>query len=87
MTAIKPTQRFMRLATIALASSLALTACGNKVEEMKKEQRAKMQQIQPEISVLTVQPERFDLLETAERSIDATLATLQTSAFLLKSSS
>ncbi len=63
MTAIKPTQRFMRLATIALASSLALTACGNKVEEMKKEQRAKMQQIQPEISVLTVQPENV-LLET-----------------------
>lgn len=31
-------------------------------------------------------PERFDLLETAERSIDATLATLQNSSFLLKSS-
>lgn len=30
------------------------------------------------------QPERFDLLSTAERTIDASMETLQTSAFLLK---
>lgn len=63
MTALKPTQQWLRLASMALATSLALTACGNKVEEMKKEQMAKMKELQPEISVLTVQPENV-LLET-----------------------
>lgn len=62
MTAIKPNGQIWRLAALAVATSLALTACGNKVKEMENEQKAKMAEMQPEINVVTVQPENV-LLE------------------------
>lgn len=62
MTAIQPRRTIWRLAAIAVATSLTLTACPNKVEEMKKEQRSKMAQLEPTINVFTVQPQNI-LLE------------------------
>ncbi|SSY70022.1 efflux RND transporter periplasmic adaptor subunit [Alysiella crassa] len=62
MTAIQPRRTLWRLAAIAVATSLTLTACPNKVEEMKKEQRSKMAQLEPTINVFTVQPQNI-LLE------------------------
>lgn len=49
------TPRFWRMSALALASALVLGACGNKVEEMKKEQMAKMASVEPTVNVFTVQ--------------------------------
>lgn len=54
MIAIKPRRHVWRLATLAVATSLALSACGNKVEEMKAQQMAKMKEIQHTVNVVTV---------------------------------
>lgn len=57
-----PQPKAWRFAALALATTLALTACGNKVEEMKTDQQAKMAQLQPTLSVVTMQPQNV-LLE------------------------
>lgn len=62
MRAIKPKGQIWRWAAVAVATSLALTACGNKVKEMEQQQKAKMKDMQPTIHVVTVQPENV-LLE------------------------
>lgn len=68
--------RAWRVAAFAVATSLALTACENKVEKMKTEQMAKLKEVKPTVHVFTVFPQNI-LLENhlpgrleARRNVD-----------------
>lgn len=68
--------RAWRVAAFAVATSLALTACENKVEKMKTEQMAKLKDVKPTVHVFTVFPQNI-LLENhlpgrleARRNVD-----------------
>ncbi|QMT31156.1 efflux RND transporter periplasmic adaptor subunit [Alysiella filiformis] len=66
---VQPTWRF---AALALASALALAACGNKVEEQKKAQQAKMAELTPTVHVLTVYPQNVLLENNLPARLEAT---------------
>lgn len=64
MTLHHPATRFWRITALAVAASLALSACTNQNEKRQEEINKKMKSIEPTVSVLTVQPEEMVTIET-----------------------
>lgn len=64
MTTHHPTTRFWRMTALAVAASLALSACPNQNAKRQEEINKKMKSVEPTVSVLTVQPEEMVTVET-----------------------